>query len=130
MEERNALAQRLAPISAGYLRRLLRESGVELDPLVEGVRQDDLDSLERTLLALGDVYGKAESSGDAGLMRLCRKAVIESKDHARLSLRRGAAGKAEMIQWMLVWLENPPVFPLWVRLRRRVITESPQAPLE
>lgn len=126
MAERDAIAARLAPISAGYLRRLLLESGVELDPLVEGVRQDDLDSLERTLLALGEVYRLGESTQ----MRLCRKAVIEAKDHAKLALRRGTAGKAEMIQWMLVWLENPPVFPLWARLRRRALTESRPARLE
>jgi hypothetical protein len=46
------LLTELAPISAGYLRRLLRSSGVVLHPLVEGVRQEDLESLERSLLAL------------------------------------------------------------------------------
>ncbi len=124
------MALRLAPVSGGYLRRLLRECGTELHPLVEGVRQDSLDALERTLLALVAVYREAESAGDRERMRLCRRAVIESKDHARLAHRRGAEGKEEMILWMLVWLENPPVFALWVRLRRQALIESPPAPPE
>ena len=44
----------LAPVSTGYLRRLLREAGVPLAPVVEGVRQEDFGALERTLLALVD----------------------------------------------------------------------------
>ena len=28
------------------------------------------------------------------------------------------AQKEEMVQWMLVWLENPAIFPQWVKLRR------------
>jgi uncharacterized protein (DUF305 family) len=28
--------------------------------------------------------------------------------------------KEEMAQWMLVWLENPEVFPAWVEARQRV----------
>ena len=27
--------------------------------------------------------------------------------------------KEEMIQWMLVWLENPEVFPAWVEARKK-----------
>jgi hypothetical protein len=27
-------------------------------------------------------------------------------------------GKEEMVQWMLVWLENPEIFPAWVEARR------------
>ena len=33
------LRDALAPVSEGYLRRLLRESGAKLAPLVEGIRQ-------------------------------------------------------------------------------------------
>jgi hypothetical protein len=29
------------------------------------------------------------------------------------------AQKDEMVQWMLVWLENPEVFPAWVEIRKR-----------
>jgi hypothetical protein len=48
--------------------------------------------------------------------------VIAAKDHARFASRKEEKRpeKEEMILWMLTWLENPPVFPEWVRLRRAV----------
>lgn len=112
----------LAPISEGYLRRLLRESGVALAPLVEGVRQESFDALEASLLDLLAEY----ESGDAGRRMRVRKIVIEGKDHARLAARQEGkrAEKDEMALWMLTWLENPSVFPEWVRLRRVVMAKE------
>jgi len=111
--------------SSGYLRRLLRDSGLPLAPLVEGVRQQDLDNLERSLIALERVYSEADRDARRSA---CRAAVIEAKDHARLALRRGDAGKLaareEMIRWMLVWLENPAAFPSWVRLRKTRLADA------
>lgn len=106
----------MGPVSSGYLRRLLRETGVELAPAVEGVRQEDFDALERTLLALVGEYERGSPSRKAALRRL----VIEAKDHARWAARKAEKReeKEEMRLWMLTWLENPPVFPQWVRLRR------------
>jgi hypothetical protein len=51
-----------------------------------------------------------------------RRVVITSKEHARLAARNPAkrAEKEEMILWMVTWLENPPLFADWVRLRRGV----------
>jgi len=51
-----------------------------------------------------------------------RHVVITSKEHARLATRNPAkrAEKEEMILWLLTWLENPPLFAAWVRLRRSV----------
>src|SRR5215831_10663358 len=46
----------LAPVSESHLRHLLRDAGVPLEPLVEGVRQDSLDTLESSLLRLLDEY--------------------------------------------------------------------------
>lgn len=118
--EWEALLRQLAPISESYLRRLLRDlskqSGVPLAPLIEGVRQESFDALEASLLNLLAEY----ESGDAPRRMRVRKAVIEAKDHARLAARNPehAEQKNEMILWMLTWLENPPVFPQWVRLRR------------
>lgn len=98
----------LAPISEGYLRRLLRESGIALHPLVEGVRQSSLGDLERTLLALLECDRAA-----------ARRVVIEAKDHAKLALRRQQdLSRQEMVLWMMTWLENPEAFPIWVRLRK------------
>jgi len=125
---RNEIARRLAPVSASYLRKLLRECGAQLDTLVEGIRQDNLEELERTLLNLHSRYEEAHRRNDRAAMQECRGAVIEAKSHARLAKRRAdpekRAEKDEMVNWMLVWLENPAVFPAWIRLRKRALTES------
>lgn len=107
----------LAPISGSYLRRLLRESGVPLAPLVEGVRQESFEALESSLLNLLEEY----EQGDIASRTTVRRLVIEAKDHARWAARIPAkrAEKEEMALWMLTWLENPPLFPQWVRLRRQ-----------
>jgi hypothetical protein len=42
-------------------------------------------------------------------------------DNAAVSDEAGVSDKAEMILWMITWLENPPLFPQWVRLRRTQI---------
>jgi hypothetical protein len=118
------MLSRFAPVSTGYLRRLLRAAGVPMVPMVEGIRQDDFESLERTLLAMEKEYGQARTQGQAARQLACRQAVIETKDHARWSIRRPNASpekkamKQEMVGWMLVWLDNPEVFPAWVRLRK------------
>ena len=46
----------LSPISNTYLKKLLRDSQHPLHPLVEGVRQDSMEELERTLLGLECIY--------------------------------------------------------------------------
>ena len=98
----------LAPISESYLRRLLRECGAPLAPMVEGVRQSNLEELERTLLALLHEY----ESGGAAHRAAVRRLVITAKDHARW------AKNEEALLWLMTWLENPPVFPEWSKLRR------------
>jgi len=117
----NRMRAELDPISDSYLRNLFRRSGLPLDPLVEGVRQADLDELERSLLALAAVYDGARQAADRATQTRCRQLVIEAKAHARMALSRGRREKAEMVEWMLVWLENPGVFSTWVRLRKLAI---------
>lgn len=115
------LRAQLGPLSNKLWRDLLRDCGWPLSPLVEGVRQDDLTHLERTLLGLWQVY----LAGSRQTQTLCRAMVIESKDHARLAARRLPDGdpkkalKQEMQLWMLTWLENPGAFELWVGLRKQ-----------
>ncbi|HXP85810.1 MAG TPA: hypothetical protein VN841_13885 [Bryobacteraceae bacterium] len=118
----DALRRDLAPVSRGYLRKLLRESGVPLAPMVEGVRQDDFEALERTLTSLLAEYER----GDAERRTAVRKLVIEAKDHARWSAKNPAkkSQKEEMALWLLTWLENPPLFPEWARLRRHALGAS------
>lgn len=131
-EEFARLAELLAPVSLGYLRRLLRQSGVPLEPLVEGVRQESAGQLHRSLLALEREYRRARESGDRARQQLCRRLVIEAKDHARWALRRmkepsaARTWREEAIEWMRVWLEDPALFPLWSELRLRQLEKVPE----
>jgi len=115
----------LAPISGSHLRRLLRESGVPLAPLVEGVRQENFDALESSLLGFLQEYERADVAGRLSV----RQVVIEAKEHARWAARvpERRAEKEEMALWMLTWLENPPLFPQWVRLRREAQKKTREA---
>jgi hypothetical protein len=119
------LREKLAPISEGYLRELVRDCDLELDPVVEGVRQNSFAELGRTLRALAAEYETATLAGDRERAGRCRQAVLTSKQHARLSASRAGASdedrrrKQEMAAWMLVWLENPGIFPAWLHLRER-----------
>jgi hypothetical protein len=103
---------------------LLADTGIPVEPPFGGVRQKTFDELERSLLELEEAYTRASEAGDRARAQQCRNAVIQAKDHARLAARRTQASpekkhqKEEMIQWMLVWLENPGIFPAWVKLRK------------
>jgi hypothetical protein len=108
-QEWSAVRAALAPISDSYLRRLLRAAGVPLHPLVEGVRQEDFPSLERTLLAL---LGEER--------RAARTLIIEAKQHARWAQKKHPE-KEEMALWMLTWLENPGIFPQWIAIRKETL---------
>jgi hypothetical protein len=120
-----ALRAVLTPISESYLRKLLRDSGAPLAPMIAGVRQSNLDELEASLLALLNEYEECE--GDPSKRAAIRALIITAKDHARWATKRArqaskeeaASNKDEMILWMITWLENPPVFRQWVRLRRQ-----------
>jgi hypothetical protein len=117
--EWDELRSLLAPVSESHLRHLLRDSGVPLAPLVDGVRQETLDALATSLIRLLDEY---EQSGRDRQI-LVRRLVIAAKDQARWASRneQKAAAKQEMILWMTTWLENPSLFRDWVRLRRTVL---------
>lgn len=110
-----------APVEEPELRHLLRESGAKLHPIVAGVDQSTLVALRQSLVDLANCYEK----GDEATRRLARRIVITAKDHAKLAARnrRVALEKREqkevMTAWMLTWLENPGIFPLWVELREK-----------
>ncbi len=96
-----------------------------MDPLVEGVRQDSLDEAERTLRALSALYTEAP--------RQTRTLVIQAKDQARQALASDTdpartALRRELIEWMIVWVNDPAVFPVWVQLRRQAIEFRPPTP--
>jgi len=114
----------LAPISEGYLRQLLAETGIPVEQPFGGVRQKTFEELERSLIEMEAVYARAKQEGDMARAQLCRNTVIQAKEHARMASRSPKVAmekrseKEEMAEWMLVWLENPGVFPAWVKLRR------------
>ena len=88
--------------------------------MVEGVRQATLDELEASLLKLLEEYEQRDAAHRMAVRRL----VITAKDHARLAARIPGkrADKEEMILWLTTWLENPPVFAEWVRMRKKLHT--------
>ncbi len=67
--EFEALGRALAPVSESYLRKLVRESGVPLDPMVEGVRQGSFDELEASLLRLLEEYERGDPARRAVVRR-------------------------------------------------------------
>jgi hypothetical protein len=98
----------------------LRASGIAIAAPWRGVAAHSVDELESSLLELSRVY---ENRPD--LRRYCRDQVIASKDRARWAARSPKVKeskrrmKAEMVEWMLVWLDDPSIFPTWVQLRKR-----------
>jgi hypothetical protein len=123
----NDLLRRLAPVSESYLRDLLRSTGLPFAQPHCGVRQHSFEELERSLREMLQVYADATANGDRQRARYCRRQVIAAKDRARFQARNPrtppekAAEKTEMAQWMLVWLENPAVFPAWVDARKKAL---------
>ncbi len=104
----------LQPVSNSYFRKLLRESEFALSPLVEGVRQETRESLERTLL---------------GLLRAppteARVEVVEAKRHALLAQQKNPTPeREEKILWLTIWLENRALFPEWLNLRKRQLDKN------
>jgi hypothetical protein len=119
-----SLLEELSPISETYLRHLLHDAGVPIEQPFDGVRQATLEELEQSLVEMERVYSEARECADHAKAQYCRNAVIQAKDHARWTVRSPKTSeekkilKREMIQWMLIWLENPGVFPAWVKLRK------------
>jgi hypothetical protein len=79
------------------------------------VRQHTLDELEMSLRDLSEIYERHPH-----LRRTCREQVIAAKARARFLSRKNVL-KLEMVEWMLVWLGDPAMFPAWAALRRERI---------
>ena len=102
--EWNALREALPDVSVS----VIQQSGLPIDAPWCGVRQHSFEELEESLREFSAVY---ETRPD--LRQVCRQQVIAAKDRAKwLSARH--AHKAEMAEWMLVWLGDPALFPAWV----------------
>lgn len=129
----NGLLRRLVPVSESYLRDLLRATGLPFAQPYCGIRQHTFEELEQSLRGMLDVYTAAMAAGNRQLARYCRKQVIAAKDRARFqelspkTAPEKAVEKVQMAAWMLVWLENPEVFPAWVDAWKR--RRQPRPPL-
>ena len=99
---------------------VLAEAGLSVEQPFRGVDSLTLESLEQTLRELSACYAASEKD----MQRLCREIVIAAKDRARFASRSVKADlakrelKARMVEWMLVWLDDPAVFPIWATLRQ------------
>ena len=88
-----------------------------MDPL--RVNWRTLDELEASLRDFQRIYADHPEQ-----RRNLRDTVIRTKDRARFASRNPKvspekrAVKEEMVQWMLVWLDDPSMFGDWVTLRR------------
>jgi len=128
--EWQAALRALAPVSESYLRDMLRETGLPFAQPYAGIRQKSFTDLERDLRDMLAIYAEAMRAGDRQRARYCRRQVIAAKDRARFVARNPKtspekkAQKEEMAQWMLVWLENPEVFPAWVEIRKRYCSST------
>jgi hypothetical protein len=100
-------------LSAPYLRKQLLERGRKLHVLIEGVRQDTEQNLERTLTALAAVYEEQPQEA--------RKKVLESRMHLDFALRKDPKNPLRqlVLLHLRTWLENPPVYPLWAALQKQ-----------
>ena len=129
------LLMRLAPVSESYVRDLLRATGLPFDQPYAGVKQHTFEELEQSLRSMHRVYSEARSQGNRQRAGHCRRQVIAAKDRAKFLAHsprltpEKQAQKEEMAQWMLVWLENPEVFPAWVEARKNALSTGlePQA---
>lgn len=98
----------------------IRGSGLLIAPPWSGVAQHTLDELDTSLRQFSDVY-----TSQPHLRRYCRDQVIAAKARARFASLSGKVDeskrrlKAEMVEWMLVWLGDPALFPAWVSIRRK-----------
>jgi len=119
------LLERLAPVSESYLRDLLRATGLPFEQPYAGIRQHTFEELEQSLGEMLAAYTEAVAAGHRERARYARRQVIAAKDRARFLAQNPRiappqqAQKQEMVRWMLVWLENPEVFPAWVAARKR-----------
>jgi hypothetical protein len=120
------LRRDLPEVSERTLRTAVRESGRPLAPVVEGVRQDSLAHLKRTLSALSAEYQAAAPPR----RRALRALVITAKTHASLAARSSRltpekhALKVEIALWIRAWLFHPALFPTWAELRERQASGS------
>jgi hypothetical protein len=92
--------------------KTIRTSGLPIQQPWRGIAQHTLGELETSLRDYSEIYSAVPHLRD-----YCRAQVITAKDHAKWT--NEPARKQEMIDWMLVWLGDPQMFPTWLDLRKK-----------
>jgi len=114
-----------------YLIEVLEEAGADVARSLGGLPQDlrgrvhsgSFEAAASSLLDMQAEFSAAWGRGDRVRAEDCRRAVRRAKDRVKLILSRRSLSqqkrkeKQELLQWFLTWLENPDVFPQWLRLR-------------
>jgi hypothetical protein len=101
---------------------IIRTAGIPLRAPWSGVPTHTIEQIDATLREFSAVYAARPD-----LRPYCRDQVIYAKDRARWASRNAKvdeharAMKAEMVEWMLVWLDDPAVFPVWAQLRLDIL---------
>ncbi len=119
------LRAELPDVAEPTLRQWLRESGLSVAQPFAGVAVKTLDELEQSLASMSATY-----LSNLETRRACRAAVIQAKDRARFAAANQRAApekralKQEMVQWMLVWLDDPAMFASWLALRKATRAHS------
>ena len=119
-------------VNPRYVLEVLHETETEVDRSLGGLPLDlrgrvhsgSPDAAAESLLAMSTEYAQARNAKDAVRAEDVRRAVRQAKDRLRLTLRRKnlreetRGEKQELLEWFLVWLENPGVFPAWLEAKR------------
>jgi hypothetical protein len=106
---------------------VIRQSGLSIAAPWCGVRQHTFDELEQSLREFSAVYAARPD-----LRQLCRDEVIAAKDRAKWLSRRDNIDneirrrKATMAEWMLIWLSDPALFPVWINALKSQADPDPQ----
>jgi hypothetical protein len=130
-----AQSQRGKPVSRRYLLEILSSTDVGIARSLGGLPVDlrhrvhshDQQTAAASLLDMQNEYEAAREKNDRVRAGDCRRAVMQAKDRLKLVLRRRnlaperRAEKQEVLEWFLVWLENPSVFEQWLQARRRAL---------
>ena len=103
---------------AGVSESALRACGIPIAAPWSAVATHSLEDLERSLREMSRIYEQR-----VDLRRYCRDQVIGAKDRTRWIAGSPKVEdekrrvKSEMVEWMLVWLDDPAMFPQWVNIR-------------
>ena len=132
---------RQRPVSRSYVLEVVSSTEIEVARSLGGLPVDlrrrvhvgGEEDAAASLIDLQREYQAARDARDSERARDVCRAVRQGKQRLRLILRRPSvsrekrAEKQELLEWFLVWLENPKLFSEWLGLRRRAREEAEPA---